>query len=840
MPYTTFDEPGDLIAGFRADTITGLSDGDPVATWPDTESGSSRDATQGTGAAQPTYKIVNGIPMVRLDGGDHMLAHAVATAMAAETSCTIFVVSRNTGGGIGDVLGFNDSPSFLNQARLGYRIGQDTPGGTSLPRSFWIEPTVNVYAHYDVTEFTLLTARHDNNTMIGTLRVNGTQRDSLSATLPYSAFDYFIIGADVDSGPAFDENLTGDIQAIFIFGRVFNDTECSDYEDLIRSTYADAALPDSITLSGFAASSSSVTVGVQTDATFTSLLFEASTLSNFLSVAGSVTIPDPATDGYSGTITGLSANTKYYIRVIVTTASNEIEGGPIEITTLKAGGSSSSGQQAMVFTAPLPLELVTGSTYSVAWATSLPAGTVFDLDISDDLGTTFSDEYSGTTPGHTFDSAALADGYYVFRLQAVGQERRVLFLINNSGTFDDDINSDRPSSGSDFDIKFPARIWQTTPGAIQGFIPPSSYAWQFVLGYGGGLGTSSFDSRLYIPSGMLNAAASGIFAAGEFGFGSMEGGQQWSRQYDSEGWRFGVGVFARGTNSGGDSHGISAEIRTSVTWPGLTVDPCEDPNYGSTLASFVLSYYPPPGTVVAPQALNISGGPLARPLFSLNRCYTSTPPTVDVFCEVVKVSGSTVHIRAGCDGEILYDDDFNTSVEFDCGFAGPFIGKIAGNSTGGGFAYVGSFHSQILEDTCDSPPEPPEPPDEPPDVPLEPPAPSRPCVVLVEVFEHDRLTVAWHVTDDPLDPADVRLLMPLMSGGYGEQTLDPINGRASITQLTIEVNDPPTIPGDQDSGIVTGRLADLLQLSAINGRRVRVRRFINAEDGWITICDGPA
>lgn len=63
-----------------ASRITGLVDGDPVANWSDL-SGQGRDATQGTGAARPTYKvaILNGKPVVRFDGVDDYLKTSAFT-----------------------------------------------------------------------------------------------------------------------------------------------------------------------------------------------------------------------------------------------------------------------------------------------------------------------------------------------------------------------------------------------------------------------------------------------------------------------------------------------------------------------------------------------------------------------------------------------------------------------------------------------------------------------------------------------------------------------------------------------------------------------------------------
>lgn len=73
---------------FEADSITGLSDNDPVATWPDL-SGNGRDATQATPSDRPTYKtgIINGLPAVRYPGGtDVRLATAAVSAISQPTT----------------------------------------------------------------------------------------------------------------------------------------------------------------------------------------------------------------------------------------------------------------------------------------------------------------------------------------------------------------------------------------------------------------------------------------------------------------------------------------------------------------------------------------------------------------------------------------------------------------------------------------------------------------------------------------------------------------------------------------------------------------------------------
>lgn len=82
-----------MAAWFKADALTGLVDGDPVATWAD-QSGNARDLSQATSSKRPTYKtsIIGGKPVVRGDGVDDFLQSASFTNLGANV--TIFVVGK--------------------------------------------------------------------------------------------------------------------------------------------------------------------------------------------------------------------------------------------------------------------------------------------------------------------------------------------------------------------------------------------------------------------------------------------------------------------------------------------------------------------------------------------------------------------------------------------------------------------------------------------------------------------------------------------------------------------------------------------------------------------------
>lgn len=86
------DDLADLTLWLKADAITGLSDGDPVTTWPDSGP-AGNDATQGTASEKPTYQTgeINGLPVVRFDGVNDWLASA---ASASGVEQTLFAVVK--------------------------------------------------------------------------------------------------------------------------------------------------------------------------------------------------------------------------------------------------------------------------------------------------------------------------------------------------------------------------------------------------------------------------------------------------------------------------------------------------------------------------------------------------------------------------------------------------------------------------------------------------------------------------------------------------------------------------------------------------------------------------
>ena len=86
-------------AWFDANELTGLSDDDPVASWPDL-SGHGNDAAHATGSKKPTYKtgVANGLPAVWFDGTDDSMGipHDASLDFGSRDFTLVIVFIRET------------------------------------------------------------------------------------------------------------------------------------------------------------------------------------------------------------------------------------------------------------------------------------------------------------------------------------------------------------------------------------------------------------------------------------------------------------------------------------------------------------------------------------------------------------------------------------------------------------------------------------------------------------------------------------------------------------------------------------------------------------------------
>jgi hypothetical protein len=137
-----------LALWLKADAITGLGNGDPVATWLDS-SVNGNDATQSTGANKPLYlsDSLGFLPTVWFDGTNDVLSLASSVLTGAGT---LFVVGRT-----GSVGNFDARPLVGVSAGSGFHVNVDrspaggligfagvgTPAG-SIRQTFWYLLTI--------------------------------------------------------------------------------------------------------------------------------------------------------------------------------------------------------------------------------------------------------------------------------------------------------------------------------------------------------------------------------------------------------------------------------------------------------------------------------------------------------------------------------------------------------------------------------------------------------------------------------------------------------------------------------------------------------------------------
>lgn len=119
-PFSPTQLPG-LALWNKGDAITGLSDGDPVASWLDS-SGNGRTWTQATASKKPTFKtgVTNsGLPAVLFDGIDDLMTQAAFGVAAGGTTGSHYAVVKVVSYAVGvvpvvlDTRTWNATPATL-------------------------------------------------------------------------------------------------------------------------------------------------------------------------------------------------------------------------------------------------------------------------------------------------------------------------------------------------------------------------------------------------------------------------------------------------------------------------------------------------------------------------------------------------------------------------------------------------------------------------------------------------------------------------------------------------------------------------------------------------------
>lgn len=219
-PFSPSDIPG-LQLWLESTAIAGLSDNDPVTTWPDS-SGNGRDATQGTAGNKPTYKtsILNGEPVVRFDATNDRMATASIAHGVGTGGFTWIVVARTVNAAA------NYSPIMAN--------------GSFAPALYFHANRINLYwgadhgfvgtTTADNTWYTILIERDGTDV---TLRLNGVDDGTTFSLADNMANAVMHVGFDGSGGA-----LNGDIAEILFYSATLDASQVANVESYLRSKYA--------------------------------------------------------------------------------------------------------------------------------------------------------------------------------------------------------------------------------------------------------------------------------------------------------------------------------------------------------------------------------------------------------------------------------------------------------------------------------------------------------------------------------------------------------------------------------------------------------------------------
>jgi hypothetical protein len=249
-----------LAVWLRADAGTVIN-GSGLSQWMD-QSGNNRNATQSTGASQPTLVngVINGRPVVRFDGVNDFLTFNLP--VNGLSTMSLLLVAANTQNQNGGESGSERAALFWNET-AGWGTVFLTPFQSSVNSRFGTTQVENRNNYLrpvsSGSSFTLSTAIKNGTT--DSLYVNGTQVLNTGGKLPTIAGCQSV--ANVGRGYDNDTFFAGDIAEILIYNRALTITERQQAEQLLINKYgltAAAGLADSPWITGISADRGNVRV----------------------------------------------------------------------------------------------------------------------------------------------------------------------------------------------------------------------------------------------------------------------------------------------------------------------------------------------------------------------------------------------------------------------------------------------------------------------------------------------------------------------------------------------------------------------------------------------------
>lgn len=224
--------PSDVTTGqqawYEANTESYV-DNDAVGTLTD-KSGNSRNLTQGTAGAKPTFKtsIVNGKSVYRFDGGDYATGAAISSFIS-NSAYTIMVVFKASSIGTNGASYANNRVFADSAAYFGLFL--KTTGPSAIAYN-WDGSDDNVSATISTGTFYLATMRHSSGTLY--LQINQNTEVSIASGNTQVMTGNFNLGG---SGVA-SSYLTGDIAELVIWNTSLSGANISGLQEGFRTKYA--------------------------------------------------------------------------------------------------------------------------------------------------------------------------------------------------------------------------------------------------------------------------------------------------------------------------------------------------------------------------------------------------------------------------------------------------------------------------------------------------------------------------------------------------------------------------------------------------------------------------
>jgi hypothetical protein len=651
-----------------------------------------------------------------------------------------------------------------------------------------------------------ITAVADSQTQItvtitpGSAPVDHNIYRSLTSGFTPSGATLLAAGLGASPAPYVDTGLTPNTT---YFYQVVETSTPATSNELAVTTQGIPPTP-TIRVDSIAATSIAVSIGNHVSYTGTELQIDTDS-----SFATATTVSKSGAGQSAHTFAGLTTSVTYWFRARANTAfgftswSNSVSATTTAAAVLPTGGT-------FPWIAPEFAEPHSGTVF-FQWEPL--GGNVVSLEVSDAYTATWTEIADandlGAATSFLWDVSMEPDGFYRARITFADATvaEHPGFLIDAAGlhTFYPEMTQGFTDWGVYLDTSSEWAHGRFRDGQCANHVGPTTTL-RTVFGQIGG----GFDLSAMVPTTGIVPGTNG-FVAGTLAMYPGNNGQilPWEFFYSTEHSKAGVG-FASGTKAGGDQRFIAAYVRHRQLGHYSAFGSCGTSGIGSVGGEFVLevgdetqatllTFGEDAIVAAAHYGIGCSGQCYSR-AWRYHVSLSWSRPDPGSFPNRYDIVA-----RLGAPYDVVIEETVDLTAPLGCGLAGFVSGHQLHSNVPGidqGWRETYNLAVSVTDPGgCEIPP-----PEIPPETGFPPPLPpSFPCALLYQHFEADGQTIEWEASSDPTI-ADGYLMEPT---AYAEQEVDFLQGRASITSVTVAFIDPPATVGNQTTGVTTGRLGRL-------------------------------